>query len=154
MPSGHGVNIRLQNVRFKWSEKVYVDAGDMALRAVPVEGSTVNFDDLGSFVLNLQQSTVLIRPDVLEGMLNESIFNYPGSDLRDLKVKLEADNETYVVKMTGKVDIVTWIPFSMEARLSVDTKTNTLVMDVEHAKVLASFRPPRSFGRPRCISID
>src|SRR5262249_8224783 len=44
-----GVSIRLQNVRFKWSPKVYVDASDMALRAVPVDGQVVNFDDLSSF---------------------------------------------------------------------------------------------------------
>jgi len=49
-----GVAIRMQNVQFKWSDKVYVDMGDMALRAVPVEGSTVNFDDLSSFHLALQ----------------------------------------------------------------------------------------------------
>ena len=34
VPEGHSVSIRLQNVRFKWSDRVYVDTHDMALRAV------------------------------------------------------------------------------------------------------------------------
>src|SRR5262245_11180530 len=69
--SSEGVAIRLQNVRFKWSQNVYIDAGDMAIRAVPLDGSTVVFDDLETFRLVLQRSTVRIRPDVLQGMFNE-----------------------------------------------------------------------------------
>jgi hypothetical protein len=146
VPSARGVSIRLQNVRFKWSDKVYVDTADMALRAVPIEGKTVDFDDLGSFLLTLQRSTVLIRPQVLEGMLNESVFNYPGSDLRDLKVKLAVHDNTYAVEMTGKVDVVAWFPFSMTAFLTVDTKTNTLVMRMEQLKVLG-FLPATTIVR-------
>src|SRR5712675_1634661 len=74
-----GVHIRMQNVRFKWSDKVYIDTDNIAVRAVPVQGNVVNFDDLSSFHLVLQQSSVFIRPDVLEGMFNESVFNYPES---------------------------------------------------------------------------
>lgn len=138
VPDAYGVPIRMQNVRFKWSEKVYIDTGNIAVRAVPLEGSTVNFDDLGSFRLKLQQSVVLIRPDVLEGMFNESVFNYPHSKLRDLKVTLkESDNER-LVRVEGSVKTGVWIPFTMWVRLSVDTKTNTLVMDVSHLKVLGA----------------
>ena len=130
-----GVSIRLQNVRFKWSPRVYVDASDMALRAVPVEGEVVNFDDVSSFVMALQQSTVLLRPSVLEGMLNESVFNYPESKLRDLKVQLGQEDKGYAVRMTGSVDIIAWIPFSMVAYLGVDRATNTLVMNIDRMKV-------------------
>jgi hypothetical protein len=143
---GGPIHIRLQNVRFKWSDRVYVDAGDMAMQAVPVEGRAVDFDDLDSFLLTLQQSTVLIRPEVLEGMLNESVFNYPNSDLRNLKVKLEPEDEGYAVAMTGMVDVVTWIPFSMVAKLSIDRATNTLVMDVDHMKVFG-FLPATQFTK-------
>jgi hypothetical protein len=131
-----GVAIRLQNVRFKWSNKVYIDADNMAVRAVPVQGSTVDFDDPNSFHLNLQQSVVEIHPDVLEGMFNESVFNYPHSKLRDLKVTLREDDNEHAVHVTGKVNIGFWIPFKMNTRLLVDTKTNTLVIDVDDIKVL------------------
>src|SRR5262245_18066488 len=50
VPTASGVAIRLQNVVFKWSDKVYIDADDMAVRAVPVDGATVDFDQLDSFL--------------------------------------------------------------------------------------------------------
>lgn len=133
---GSSVHIRLQNVRFKWSDKVYIDAGNMAVRAVPVQGTMVNFDDLASFHLIVQQSVVLIRPDVLAGMFNESIFNYPESRVRELKVSIAKDDKgVRTVELRGKVNVVAWVPFTMYTHLSVDTKTNTLVIAVDHLKV-------------------
>ena len=131
-----GVPIRMQNVRFKWSDKVYIDTRNIAVRAVPIQGSMVNFDDLSSFHLSLQQSVVQIRPDVLEGMFNESVFNYPESKLRDLKVTLEESDNERVVRVKGSVNVGVWVSFSMTTHLSVDTGTNTLVLDVDHLKVL------------------
>ena len=131
-----GVSIRLQNVRFKWSNQVYVDASDMALRAEPIQGSAVKFDDPSSFVLTLQQSSVMVRPEVLQGMMNESIFNYPGSKLRDLKVKLVQEDNDYPIEITGKMRMGIWITFQMLSHLSVDQKTNTLVMGADRVKVL------------------
>ena len=131
-----GVPIRMQNVRFKWSDKVYIDTGNIAVRAVPAQGSTVDFDDLSSFHLAMQQSVVQIRPDVLEGMFNESVFNYPHSKLRDLKVTLEQSDNEHVVRVKGSVNVGVWVSFSMTTHLLVDTKTNTLVLDVDHLKVL------------------
>jgi len=145
-PVARGVSIRLQNVRFKWSDKVYIDTGNMATRAVPVEGSTVDFDDLGSFILELQQSEVQLSPDVLEGMLNESVFNYPGSKLRSLKVSLIHEAGRYSVRLTGRVNIALWIPFTMLTHLDVDTATNTLVMNVDKLKVFG-FVPATRFVR-------
>jgi hypothetical protein len=132
---GTGVSIRLQNVRFKWSENVYIDAGDMAMKAMPLEGTTVNFDDLESFRLRLQRSVVRIRPEVLQGMFNESVFNYPGSKVRDLTVTLVESGGERLVRLNGKLNMVGWIPFSMFSRLSIDHRTNTLAIDVDHLKV-------------------
>ena len=89
-----GVPIRPQNVHFEWSQKVYLDVGNMATRAVPIHGTIVDFDDLNSFVLRIQQSVVTIQPSVLEGMFNESVFNYPDSKMRDLKVTVEGTGST------------------------------------------------------------
>ena len=134
--SGSSVHIRLQNVRFKWSDKVYIDASNMAVRAVPVQGATVNFDDLESFHLTVQQSVVRIRPDVLAGMFNESIFNYPESRIRELQVSIAKDDKgARTVQLKGKINVVTWVPFTMYTQLSMDTKTNTLVIAVDHLKV-------------------
>ena len=131
-----GVPIRLQNVQFKWSDRVYIDTGNMAVRAVSTRGRAVDFDDLDSFHLILQQSVVRIRPDVLEGMFNESVFNYPNSKIRSLKVTLEQDDGEYIVHVAGSVNVALWIPFEMNTRLRIDAKTNTLVMDVSKVRVL------------------
>ena len=131
-----GVPIRLQNVRFKWSDRVYIDTADMAVRAVPIQGSLVDFDDLNSFVLLVQKSDVVIRPDVLEGMLNESVFNYPESKVRDLTVAMTEDDGQRALRLTGKIKVMFWIPFKMNAHLSVDTKTNTLVMEGHDLKAM------------------
>ena len=134
---GASVHVRLQNVRFKWSDRVYIDAGNMAVRAVSVHGNTVDFDDLESFHLIVQRSVVLIRPDVLAGMFNESIFNYPGSRVRDLHVSIAKDDQNLrMVQLNGRLNVVVWVPFTMYTRLSVDTKTNTLVITLDHLKVL------------------
>ena len=71
-------------LRTRLFRQVYIDAGNMAVRAVPLEHAIVNFDDLESFRLEVQQSVMRIRPDVLGGMFNESIFNYPESRIREL----------------------------------------------------------------------
>ena len=132
------VHVRLQNVRFKWSDKVYVDAGNLAVRAVPAQGTTVHFDDLESFRLIVQESVVLIRPDVLAGMFNESVFNYPGSRVRDLKVSIARDDQgAQTVLISGRINFVAWVPFTMYTHLSVDTKTNTLVFALDHLKVFS-----------------
>lgn len=134
-----GMLIRMQNVRFKWSDRVYIDTGNLAMRAVPLQGSTVDFDDPESFRLSLQQSVVRIRPDVTEAMFNESVFNYPHSKLRNLKVTLDRADAEHMLHVKGSVNVGVWIPFSLSANLLVDTKTNTLVMDVAKLKVLGVF---------------
>ena len=134
--SGAGVNIRLQNVRIKWSENVYIDTDGMATRAVPIEGKTVNFDDPGSYVLSLQQSEIFIRPNVLQGMMNESVFNYPDSKVRDLKAKLIEEGGKKVVQLSGSANMGLWIPFNMLATMSIDKSTNTLVLAVDRLKVM------------------
>jgi hypothetical protein len=131
-----GVFIRMHNVRFTWSRRVFINTGNMAVRAVPLQGSTIDFDDPESFRLTLQQSVVLISPDVLEGMFNESLFNYHGSKLHDLKVRLEQEDNQNVLHVKGKVNMGLWLPFSLNANVLVDTTTNTLVIDVSHLKIL------------------
>jgi hypothetical protein len=133
---GSSVHIRLENVRFKWSDKVFIDAGNMAVRAVPEQRAIVNFDDLDSFHFMVQQSIVRIRPDVLAGMFNESIFNYPESRVRDLAVAIAKDDKgERLVELRGKINAVAWVPFTMYTRLSVDPKTNTMVIAVDHLKL-------------------
>src|SRR5262249_30747340 len=70
-------------------------------------------------------------------MFSESVFNYPESRVRDLRVSIVKDDGGVgrLVRLSGKVDVVAWIPFTMFAHLGVDQATNTLVISVDHLKV-------------------
>jgi hypothetical protein len=135
-PGATGVPIRLANVRFHWSDKVYIETANLAVRATPVDGTVVNFDDLDSFVMAIEESEVRIRTGVLEGMFNESVFNYPGSKLRDLKLSIEDDEGERVLRLKGSIRTLLWVPFKMDARLRVDRATNTLVLTGDKVRLL------------------
>jgi hypothetical protein len=64
------------------------------------------------------------------------VFNYPGSNLRDLTVGIEKAGGQNHVKLAGSLKyLFLWIPFEMDTNLSVDRKTNTLVITVNNLQV-------------------
>jgi len=120
----------LKNVRFCWSEKVCVNTERMTAGVIPVSGQEVNFDDINRFIVNVQNADVLISPTTMEGMFNESIFNYPGSKLRNLRVEIIQAGRQNHIKLSGSLKYLLWIPFEMDTDMHVDHKTNTLVISV------------------------
>ena len=136
---GFGTNLLLRNVHFCWSRQVCVDTRQLTATAYPLNrGNTVVFDDIKSFILKVHNATVLISPKTLQGMFNESVFNYPGSNLRDLTVTIRpgkneaGDNR---IQLNGSLKYFLWIPFEMDTDLKVDSQTNTLVISVKTLKV-------------------
>ena len=128
----NGVDVYLQNVRFYWSSKIHLDANHLNAKAIPVnKNGVVDFDNPNSFMINLGQSDIALTPAVLGGMFNEGVFNYPGSKLRDLNVDVVNDQGSNRIKLSGSINYLFWIPFEMIANLTVDRRTNTLVMTVE-----------------------
>jgi hypothetical protein len=83
----------------------------------------------------VHNAQVLISPKTLQGMFNESVFNYPGSNLRNLTVGIEKAGGENHIKLTGSLKFFLWIPFAMDTNLSVDRKNNTLVIAVNTLKV-------------------
>ncbi len=134
--TGTGSNVLLSHVRFCWSRQICIDTDRLTAQAIPYKGNTVNFDDLKSFIVNVQNANVAINPQTLQGMFNESVFNYPGSNLRDLTVGIEKAGGQNHVKLAGSLKyLFLWIPFEMDTNLSVDRKTNTLVIAVNNLQV-------------------
>lgn len=133
---GPGTRILLRNVNFCWSRQVCVSTDQLAATALPLnQGSEVNFDDLKSFLVKIHNARVLMRPQTLEGMLNESVFNYPGSNLRNLSVRIVRGGAGNAVRLAGSLKYVLWIPFEMDTRLWVDHRSNTLVIGVDSLRV-------------------
>ncbi len=142
MKSGHtastanGTDILFRNVRFCWSPQVCINTRELTATAQPVNRShLVVFDDLNSFIVNVHNATVQISPKTLEGMFNESVFNYPGSKLRNLTVEIQKVNGENHIKLAGSLNFIFWIPFAMDTNLSVDHKNNLLVISVNSLKV-------------------
>jgi len=131
-----GTNILFKNVRFCWSPAICVNANQLTATAQPFGNKRkVYFDNLNSFLVRVHNATVLISPTTLQGMFNESVFNYPDSSLRDLKVTISPDAGENRVKLAGSLKYLLWIPFEMGTQLKVDKESNTLVIAVEDLKV-------------------
>lgn len=132
-----GTDLLMQNVRFCWSEAICINTNRLTAKAVPApDQSEVNFDNLTGFMVNVNNATVQISPQTLQGMFNESVFNYPGSTLRDLRVSIAEAEDGNHVKLAGALKyLFLWIPFEMDTNLTVDRATNTLVIAVNDLQV-------------------
>jgi hypothetical protein len=134
--SGFGTYTKLSNVLFRWSQKVYVRIPLLTGKITPLNKSNlVNFDNLNSFIIKVYNAQVFIKPDVLQGMFNESVFNYPNSKLRNLTVSIVGKGQNQSLRLGGSLNYILWVPFEMLVRLSVDQQTNTLVITVNKLKV-------------------
>lgn len=158
MEGTHGpTSVALKNVRFCWSPKICVLTDALSAQAIPVNRNRpVNFDDPLSFNVGVEQSSVLIEPSVLEGMFNESVFNYPGSKLRNLTISIADDSEKagqHLVRLNGSIDLLLWIPFQMDTRMSIDRQTNTLVIDAQTLRVFG-FIPVTPFIAIKPFNLD
>jgi hypothetical protein len=131
-----GTDILFRNVRFCWSPNVCINTRQLTATALPLNhGRGVVFDNLKSFLVQVHNADVLITPKTLQGMFNESVFNYPGSKLRNLTVGIEKTGRENHVKLAGSLDYIFWIPFEMDTNLSVDRRHNDLVISVNTLKV-------------------
>jgi hypothetical protein len=134
-----GTDILFSNVRFCWSKRVCINTRRLTATAVPLTqsstGNVVVFDDLKSFMVRVHNAQVLISPQTLQGMFNESVFNYPGSNLRNLTVSIQKAEGANHIKLAGSLKYFLWIPFEMDTNLRVDRKTNTLVISVNTLEV-------------------
>lgn len=131
-----GTDLLFKNVEFIWSNRIFVKTPDLTATLEPLKaGAAINFDLPQTFLAHIHQGDVYIRPDVLEGMFNESVFNYPNSKLRDLKVSIMPQSGKDFVDLKGSLNFIFWIPFEMLTDLSIDHSTNTLVISVHNLKI-------------------
>ncbi|MGE0200722.1 MAG: hypothetical protein AB7P76_07125 [Candidatus Melainabacteria bacterium] len=138
---GQGTRLLMKNMQYCWTPKVCVTVDQLtALLQSEAKGEPVNFDAPDRFRVTVQQAEARITPEILEGMFNESVFNYPGSKLKDLSVSITTPvgekNARPKVHVSGQLNYAVWVPFGMDTDLSVDKKTNTIVIRVHDLKVL------------------
>lgn len=73
------------------------------------------FDDPTSFDIVLDSAVVAVTPQSLTAMLNTYVFNYPGSDVKKLDVKIEGSE----LVQTGVLDKAINLPFRIRSQVSV-----------------------------------
>jgi len=150
----NGANILFRNVRFCWSRNVCVNSSHLSATAQPLNGrQPVLFDDLKSYIVNVHNADVLITPLTMQGMFNESVFNYPGSKLRNLTVTIAKSGASNHVMLRGSLDFILWVPFEMDTNLAIDHKTNTLLISVNTLKVFG-FIPATWFIQLKPFNLD
>lgn len=126
-----GSDILLRNVQYCWSREICINTDHLTATAIPINGgSDIVFDDIKSFIIKVHNGQVRISPKTLQGMFNESVFNYPGSNLRNLSVGIQKAGQANRIKLAGSLKYFLWIPFEMDTNLSVNRATNTLVISV------------------------
>jgi hypothetical protein len=131
-----GTDVLLHQVRFCWSSSICINAPSLTATAEPLGKQTlVNFDYPNSFMVRVHNAAVTITPQTLQGMFNESVFNYPGSTLRNLSVNIHSQGGENRVRLAGSLNYLFWIPFEMDTLLSVNRQSNTLVIAVQDLKV-------------------
>lgn len=126
-----GSDILISNVQYCWSREICINTDHLTATALPMNGgSDIVFDNIKSFIVKVHNGQVRISPQTLQGMFNESVFNYPGSNLRNLTVGIRKAGQANRIKLSGSLKYFLWIPFEMDTNLSVDHATNTLVISV------------------------
>jgi hypothetical protein len=100
------------------------------------------FDDPTSFDIALDSAVVSITPQSLTAMLNTYVFNYPGSDIKNLEVKIEGNE----LVQTGTLDKAINLPFRIKSQVSVTSDgrmrlhpTNVKVAGVGMRRIMKAF---------------
>lgn len=89
------------------------------------------FDDPTSFDISIDSAVVAVTPASLTAMLNTYVFNYPGTDIRKLVVKIEGSE----LVQTGVLDKAINLPFKIRSKISV-TPDGRLRLHPTSVKVL------------------
>jgi hypothetical protein len=134
--AGNGTHLRLNNVQFCWTNTLCVLTTRMNGIAIPLDGDVILTDEPGSFVVQVGEAGVNLLPQVFQAMLNEGVFHYSGSRLKDLKLAIIRQNGENLLRLQGGIHVVFWLPFELKARMGVDRTVNALDLEVIDIKAL------------------
>ncbi|MCR9144868.1 MAG: hypothetical protein NXI24_21700 [bacterium] len=138
--SGGGAFMNLKNVRFFWSDELFVETDALTARAVPLPPHTfVDFDNVNAYRLELRNGQADLALPTLQYILNEVVFSYDGSPLRNLKIaasKEAGGTAGRKLIIQGDLSFVLWLGFEMTADLKLDAEKNVLYIDSEGVTAL------------------
>ena len=109
------VEAEMQGVLYHVDDRVVLEIKHLRGALLPTKDAPPWFDDPESFRLAIDTGEVAITPTSLSALLNDYVFNYKGTPLKDLKVTIDHDK----LKQTGTLHKVIDMPFTIRAELSV-----------------------------------
>jgi hypothetical protein len=106
---------RMQNVDFYVDPEIPLNIRHLNGTMRAKTGGPVLFDDKKSFVIHLDDAEVGLSPPALSALLNKYVFNYPGAQLKRIKVSISG----HQIVQKGILHKVADLPFEITASLSV-----------------------------------
>jgi hypothetical protein len=104
----------MKGVLYHVDDRVVLEIRYLRGALIPTKDAPPWFDDPESFTLAIDTGEVSISPASLSALLNDYVFNYKGTPLKDLKVTIEGGE----LKQTGTLHKVIDLPFTIRATLS------------------------------------
>jgi hypothetical protein len=108
------VEAEMRHVLYHVDDRVVLQVEHLRGALLPTSDAPPWFDDPKSFTLAIDTGTVAITPASLSALLNDYVFNYKGTPLKDLTVTIERGQ----LKQTGTMHKVIDLPFTIRADLS------------------------------------
>jgi hypothetical protein len=110
------VNTRMQNVDFHLGHGVDLRVAALSGRLIgSIPGTPPSFDDVSSYVLEIDSARMSMTPDSLTNLMNDVVFADSNAPLKKLKIEIEGSE----LKQSGVLKKRVDVPFTMRARLGV-----------------------------------
>jgi hypothetical protein len=114
-PDAVPVATRMRNVNLHLGRGIELHIDDLSGRMLGrVSGKPPLFDDLDSYVLDIDAARVSMTAESLTNLMNNYVFAYPGAPLTHLKLAIENGGLT----QTGTLRKGVGIPFTMRATVT------------------------------------
>jgi hypothetical protein len=134
--SRKGTFLEAKNVLFRFKKNISLEIPKLYGELVPKENLTiVNFDDVKSFVIKINNGEAYASKEVLEVIFKDYVFNFPDSALKIGNIDFP-EEEGSKIKLTGEIHFIFWLEFEMIGLLSLDSTTNTLVISADQITAL------------------
>jgi hypothetical protein len=125
-----GLETRMQNVMYHFSDRISVHIESLSGRLVPASGHSVAaFDDANSFVLELAAARIDVPADSLAGALNEHVFANSDAPLKSIHAQIDGQ----FLKISGKLHSKGDLPFEAKGQISL-TGEGQIRLHVEKVK--------------------
>jgi len=109
------VATRMRHVVFHTGPGIELQVDDLVGHLVSRSARPVLFDDVRSYVVEIESARVAMTPESLTNLMNNYVFAGPGAPLSNLKIGVDGQEMT----QSGTLRKGVPIPFSLRATLSV-----------------------------------